>query len=122
LTTIGYTPTVVPVHAAVDTRYGQIRGVGSDDFDLSQSLQAWVDLIASGVRPSEVRVLGINGGVIAAAEFRVALALGAAVGIVNGSGREADRLLADPDWQDAPNLLRFDLDANEIDRFLTRVP
>jgi hypothetical protein len=48
----------------------------------------------------------------------VALALGARVGILEGSGREADRLLADPAWSSAPTLEARPPDAAELARFL----
>jgi len=62
-------------------------------------LQTWADLLRTGVEPADVRVLGVNGGDLAGFEYRLALALGAAVGVVEGSGRAAGRLLPDPFWQ-----------------------
>jgi hypothetical protein len=70
------------------------------------------------VRPADVRVLGINGGRIAALEYRVALALGAPVGILERSGRSADALLDDPVWGARPGLRRLPRDAGAIQRFL----
>jgi hypothetical protein len=74
-------------------------------------MQGWMDLVAAGINPSQVRLLGINGGAIAGFEYRLALALGAKVGVVEGSGREADVLLQDPDWkkEDQPGLIPLPL-------------
>jgi hypothetical protein len=64
-------------------------------------------------------MLAVNGGTIAAAEYRVALALGCSVGVLVGSGREADRILEDPDWIASPTLVRLSPDAEAIRRFVS---
>jgi hypothetical protein len=61
----------------------------------------------------------VNGGEIAAFEYRLALALGARVGLVEGSGREADRLFQDPTWANSPNLTRLPADPQAIRSFLS---
>jgi hypothetical protein len=38
---------------------------------------------------------------------------------MESSGREAARLFTDPDWKDAPNLVRLTGDEKEIEAFLT---
>jgi SLOG in TRPM, prokaryote len=91
---IGYVPAGVAGGASVDARYTEIRRTAGDRFTAAQPLQAWVDVIAAGIEPAAVAVLGIGGGEIAALEYRVALALGAPVGLVAGSGAAADELLA----------------------------
>jgi len=95
LRTVGYLPAVLPGDATLDPGYTEIRRTGGDAFSPAEPLQNWTDLLASGVAPSSVRVLGVGGGRIAAAEYRIALALGATVGLVEDSGREAGRLLAE---------------------------
>jgi len=119
ISAIGYLPSMLPPGARVDDRYDVLRRTGERDFSIAESLQAWADLIASGVRPTTVRLLAVNGGEIARAEYRVALGLGCSVGVVVGSGREADRLLEDPDWIAAPNLVRVDIDRRAISQFLS---
>ncbi|MFQ5645176.1 MAG: RyR domain-containing protein, partial [Thiogranum sp.] len=86
-------------------RFREIRRTGGDDFSIFEPLQNWIDLIASGVDIAQVRLVGVNGGKIAAAEYRIGLALGAQVGIIEGSGRDAARLLQDDDWKGVTNLL-----------------
>ncbi|MBA3233501.1 MAG: hypothetical protein H0T17_06105 [Propionibacteriales bacterium] len=119
ITAIGYLPTDIPEGAVVDTRYDLLRRTVAVGFSIAESLQAWADLIASGCGPSGVKLLAVNGGTIAAAEYRVALALGCTVGIVAGSGREADSLVEDPDWFAVPNLIRLEPDVGSISRFLS---
>ena len=76
-------------------------GIG---FSPLEPIQTWIDIIASGKKPAEVKLLGINGGKIASIEFRMALAFGADVGIISDSGRAAQALLDDPDWIGHPRL------------------
>ena len=116
---IGYLPAGLPEDTTLDTRYDQLRRTVPGGFSIAESLQAWADLVASGYEPSQVKLLAVNGGTIARAEFLVALALGCTVGVIAGSGREADLLLEDPDWFTVPNLVRLGMDAEEISRFLS---
>jgi len=78
----------------------------------------WFDLLAAGIKPSDVFVIGINGGRIAAFEYRLALALGATVGIVESSGRSASEILPDADWWDVPTLARLPVDLMTFRAFL----
>ena len=118
VTAVGFLPANIPENATVDARYDELRRTPGAGFSIAETLQAWGDLIASGVQPATVKLLGVNGGTIAAAEYRVGLALGCSVGMVLGSGREADKLVQDPDWVAAPNLVRLNLDAGAIRGFL----
>ena len=79
--------------------------VGPKEFTPLEPIQGWIDLLAAGVRPWDVRVLGINGGVISAFEYRMALSFGATVGVLKSSGRSAAELQTDSDWWNAPQLL-----------------
>jgi len=119
ITALGYLPGRLPEDANIDRRYDELRESSGSGFSIAESLQAWGDLIASRSGPSTVKLLGLNGGEIAAAEYRVALALGATVGIVIGSGREADDLLEDADWFALPNLVRLEAEAEDIRRFVS---
>ena len=120
--TIGYIPELIPADATLDARYDELRETAGHGFSPLEPLQNWIDLLASGVDPGTVRVLGVNGGPIAAAEYRIALAAGATVGLLADSGREAGRLLADEDWGSAPGLLRLPADAETVGAFLTSRP
>ena len=100
---IGYIPRSVPHDARADDRY-ELRVTEGHEFTPLQPLQGWIDLLASGIQPSRVKLLGINGGPIAAFEYRLALILGAKVGVLDDSGREADKLIADSEWKTVKNL------------------
>ena len=102
---IGYTPRRLPVGLKLDKRYDCIFHTRGIEFNVLESLQAWTDLLQSGIDPTRVRLLGINGGPLSALDYRLALALGAHVGIIEKSGREADAIFRDPSWKDHPRLL-----------------
>ncbi len=93
----------LPKHTVQDTldhRYTHIATMGRD-FSPLEPLQAWIDLLASGIFPCQVKLLGIGGGAISAVEYRLALLLGSQVGIIAGSGREAETILGDAEWRTA---------------------
>jgi len=100
------------------TRYDHMCRTQGAHFSLLEPLQAWTDLVVAGVDLNDIKLLGINGGQIAAAEFRIALCLGATVGIIKDSGREADELFEDKDWQSASNLLNIPKDTMTLQMFV----
>ena len=111
--TIGYLPGQIPADATPDPDYDELRRTGGSGFSPLEPIQDWVDLVASGIQPGEVRVLGVNGGRIAALEYRIALALGATVGVIADSGREAGRLLGDERWASS-RLVRLPSDPETV--------
>lgn len=117
LHTVGYLPRLLPMDATADPRYDELRQTDGHGFSPLEPLQNWIDLLAAGNRPADVRVLGINGGRIAAAEYRIALALGATLGLVADSGREAGRLLGDERWA-GHHLVRLPRDGETLRAFL----
>ena len=116
--TIGYVPKLIPADASIDPRYSQIRKTEGADFSALEPLQYWIDLIAAGISPAQVKLLGINGGSIAGTEYRMALALGARVGVIEGSGREAASLVQDHHWGTSKLLLRLPADAMTLRAFV----
>src|SRR5262249_18229098 len=64
---VGYLPEALPTDgtASRDERYdqfGEIRRTdGGKGFSARQPIQNWLDLLAAGIRPRDVRLLGING-------------------------------------------------------------
>lgn len=118
ITTIGYVPRLSAVDATVDGRYSEIRKTDGSSFSPLEVVEYWSDLIASGIVPANVKLIGIEGGQISATEYRIALALGASVGIVEGSGYEAAKLLSDRDWHTSPNLFPLPADALTIRAFV----
>jgi ppGpp synthetase/RelA/SpoT-type nucleotidyltranferase len=83
---------------ADEANYDSVFWSGGDGSSQREPLLAWADLLLAGVEPKNIQLLCINGGDIAAFEMRFALALGARVGVVRGSERAADVILADPYW------------------------
>ena len=115
---VGYLSQYLPADAPEDSRYDELIQTAGQTLSLQEPLQAWIDLLAGSVNPSEVRLLGINGGEISAFEYRLALALGAKVGVIESSGGAADALRDDPDWADSPNLLLLPPDETTILSFV----
>jgi hypothetical protein len=116
--TIGYLPKLVPADATRDERYGEIRTSDGSGFSALEPLQNWIDIVASGIDPSGVRLLGINGGPIAALEYRIALALGATVGVVAESGREGAKLPRDEQWGRSKRLILLPADGKTLRAFI----
>jgi ppGpp synthetase/RelA/SpoT-type nucleotidyltranferase len=122
---IGYLPDLLPKDATPDKnkgRYREIRHTDGQGFTPLEPLQNWIDIFSSGLPPDRVRVLGINGGAIAGAEYQMALALGAKVGLISDSGREAGRLVKDQAWSGFKNLLDLPADQGTIQAFVTWEP
>jgi ppGpp synthetase/RelA/SpoT-type nucleotidyltranferase len=120
---IGYVPAFTPSDAHEDGRYAELRRTDSHGFGVREPLQNWIDVVASGIHPSQVKVLGINGGAIAAAEYRIALALGARVAVIEHTGRAAARLFADPDWRGSALLVQLPRQAETLRAYLgSRLP
>jgi len=121
--TVGYIPGAgfgEAAEATVDEdpkRYKELRYTDGRGFTPVEALQTWIDLVVAGVPAGDVRVVGINGGRIAAAEYRIALALGAAVGVISESGREAGRILTDEQWSSLERLITLPRDAQTIRAF-----
>jgi ppGpp synthetase/RelA/SpoT-type nucleotidyltranferase len=115
-TLVGYVPARFKRDIQPDEeRYDNVFSTDADDFSELEPLQGWIDLLQAGITPDKVRVLGINGGPIAAFEYRLALALGARVGVVERSGREADALFQDSAWATNANLVRLPKDLLQQD-------
>jgi hypothetical protein len=119
MVTIGYVPAdVEKLGEHIHTGYSRIVHTDGEDFSILEPLTFWEDFWASGGDPARVKLIGFNGGKIAAVEYRLALALGAQVGLVHGSGREADLLLIDPLWKKHPRLRALDPSEEAVRRFL----
>jgi ppGpp synthetase/RelA/SpoT-type nucleotidyltranferase/8-oxo-dGTP pyrophosphatase MutT (NUDIX family) len=124
--TIGYLPSTLPANGTAhrDECYHELRLTdGEREFSAIELVQNWIDLIASGIEPADVRVLGINGGKLAALEYRFAWALGARVAIVRDSGRAADELEQEIKAHEFDGMLVLPSDAATIRAFVrTGVP
>ena len=122
LTAIGYLPRNLPHDGPRDDRYTRLYESDGESFSPIEPLQCWAHLLASGIRPAEVRVLGINGGRIAAFEYELALALGATVGLVEGSGRAATDLLLDVEFWPPGRCVRLPDDELALLAFISPGP
>jgi hypothetical protein len=98
-TTLGYHPERMATGIRPDTRYDRLVPTPQPDFGPLDAVQAWIDILSAGISPGRVTVIGVNGGDIAGFECRLGMALGSSVGVIAGSGRAADRLLADGAWE-----------------------
>jgi hypothetical protein len=121
LQAVGYLPEAVPPGVDIETdedRYLELRRTVGDAFSVAEPLRYWADMIAQGIAPADVRLIAIGGGSISAAEFRMALALGAEVGVLRGSGGAAAELLTDPWWAASDRLVELPPDSDAVAGFL----
>lgn len=97
--TIGYVPETIPYDdVKLDNRYAELRRTPGDDFSVLEPLQYWADLLASEIRPDQIRMLAVGGGEIAACECQMALALGISTVVIDEAGTAVGRRLAELDW------------------------
>jgi hypothetical protein len=119
--TIGYVPRGVK-GVPLDDRYREIRLTSESNFSVMEVVQYWCDLVTSGVLPSQVKVFGIDGGSISASEYKMALALGASVALLEGSGREAKKLRHNRHWRASQGLVCVPADSSIIAEFVKLKP
>jgi ppGpp synthetase/RelA/SpoT-type nucleotidyltranferase len=117
---LGYVPRNLPYDQPADRRYSALIPSEGASYGVGSPLQYWTDLLLAGVRPGDVRVVGIDGGTIAGFEYRLALALGAAVGVMEPATRMAAALQQDPDWMQDGNLIALPKDAMTVRAFAVR--
>jgi ppGpp synthetase/RelA/SpoT-type nucleotidyltranferase len=118
LEVLGYIPRSLPYDQPVDLRYTDWVPSEGLTYGPVHALQYWTDLLLAGVKPQDVRVLGIDGGPISAFEYRLALALGAPVGVMEPATRAAADLMADPDWREGGGLIGLPEDKRSVQAFL----
>jgi hypothetical protein len=115
---VGYVPREMPSGTALDDRYDRFVHCRGRGFSPDQPLRMWEDAVARGVPPGAIALLGVGGGDLAAFEYRLALALGAQVGLVAGSGGAADGMLEDPLWTRRPGLRPLQCDSSALSQFM----
>ena len=115
---IGYIPSVFPSGTQTDKNYNEIRTTEGQDFSALEPLQYWTDMLAAGVSPDQVKLIGINGGEISSFEYHLALMLGAHVAVIKSSGRAVSALLSDPYWSKKPLLFSLSEDVRELKAFV----
>ena len=102
---VAYLPGKLPRDAKLSGAYDHLYRTKSDEFSALDILASWTDIILSEIPPSEVIIIGINGGEIADLEYRIALSLGAKVCLIAFSGRAVMDLAQEKPWKDHPNLI-----------------
>lgn len=118
---IAYIPKTIPSWTEKHPAYRLFCTEGVR-FSALDPIQNWIDLLAMGINPSDVKVLGVNGGTLAAFEYRLAIAMGARVGILADSGRAASDIFHDGDWNTSPGLLRLPNDTETVRHFVCGYP
>ena len=93
--TLGFLPE--SKKAELDGRYSEEpKFTRGNDFSVLEPITYWKYLIEDlKIPPSMIRVLGIGGGNISSIEYRMALAFGATVAIISGTGGEGERLISE---------------------------
>jgi class 3 adenylate cyclase/tetratricopeptide (TPR) repeat protein/predicted Ser/Thr protein kinase len=119
LVVIGYLPQTLPEGTVVDTaRYSDLRRTPGDAFSANEAIAYWTDIIDAGCSADDVRVVALGGGTVAAAEFDVALGLGARVVVVPGPVGAADALLDDRAWTQTGRVVEAPRSEDELVRLL----
>lgn len=114
---LGYLPEQMPGDVALDGRYDRQVHCGAA-FSAEQILRMWADLRDAGMEAAQVQLLGFGGGRISALEYRIALALGATVGLMLKSGGAAEELLRDELWAGEGRLLPLPGDGPTLRAFV----
>jgi ppGpp synthetase/RelA/SpoT-type nucleotidyltranferase len=104
---LAYLPEKLPFDATESPDYDFLYRTSSDEFSALDILTSWIDIILSGIHPSEVIIIGINGGEIADLEYKIGLSLGAKVCLIAYSGRAVADLIQEKQWKDHPNLIQM---------------
>jgi hypothetical protein len=115
---LSYQPSFLPPDVTLDDRYDGVIRTEAASFGPEQCLQSWIDAVASHIAPSQVKLLGIDGGDLTLLDYKVAIALGVRVAMLRGSGRAADALAQDEDWQSITNLLWLPRDEKAVKAFV----
>ena len=114
---VGYLPENLPTGISQHPQYDDFVTVGGG-FGAEQILRNWRDILAAGIDPSQVLLLGLGGGPISAVEYRVALAMGASVGVVTGTQGAAEALTEDLLWSTLPRLYPLPNDPMTVRAFI----
>lgn len=117
-TAIGYHPRTMSPKTRPDQRYDSLIETQANDFSIFESIQSWIDLVAGGVAPADIKLLAINGGPITALEIRLALALGAKVCAPAETGGAALAIHEDKAWSGHGHLCDLPMDAMTLRAFL----
>ena len=94
---IGYAPEELPTGLERDNRYSEIRTIPGSRFNITRPVYYWADIVASGIDPGTVSVIGIGHDILTCFEYLLALALGSKVAILESSaggiGEKSDQFM-----------------------------
>ena len=76
------------------TLYGISVGTGDPELITVKGLK----ILQNSIEPSDVKLIGFAGRTISSFEYRLAILLGAKVGLLSESGGEAEYILKDTEW------------------------
>ncbi len=117
-------PDEMPSDVSIDERYEDRRvsevGDGASGFTPAEPLRSWMTVLASGIAPADVVLLGINGGRISGFEYELAATLGARVGLLHPTGRAVDALHAQRHRLEQPSVEFLPLEQARIAAFVSR--
>jgi class 3 adenylate cyclase len=115
---IGYLPSTLPRDVDEDARYDELRRTEGERFGPLEPLAYWRDLLDRNIRVADVGVVAIGGGRLTGLEIRIALAFGARVAVVAGSGGAAASIARDRTWGTSPGLVEVEPTAPTLRSFL----
>jgi tetratricopeptide (TPR) repeat protein len=118
---IGYLPSKLPDDVVADERYDELLRTSGESFGAREPLAYWSDLLDVRLSPADVRIVAIGGGSLTGFEIRLALALGAVVGVIAEAGGAGAALLADPTWAMSGRLVALDPTESAFRAFLVAV-
>ncbi len=91
---VAYLPLSRPLpHGDKQSSAYEIREAPGIGYSPAGVLRAWADILIQGLKPEQVRIFAINGGVLTGFELRMGLAIGAVAGAAENSGRIVNTLL-----------------------------
>jgi ppGpp synthetase/RelA/SpoT-type nucleotidyltranferase len=94
---LGYLPSGIPRSDKEHPAY-RIRPTTKQGYSPMDAIMLWADLLAAGIDPKSVRLLGIGGGEIAGFEYRLGVVAGAQVAVLPASSRAAAEIAKDDSW------------------------
>jgi ppGpp synthetase/RelA/SpoT-type nucleotidyltranferase len=119
-------PPHLPTGTLLDNRYADVRcadvATTPAGFSPAEPLLAWMTILQSGIRPADVKLIGVNGGQIATFEYHFAALLGASVAVVRQSGRAADALLIDQEQPGNDRIRFLPADFESLRAFIDMTP
>ena len=104
----------IPINPAPD----EIRYTTGREFGLLETVEMWHDLISQGIKPSQVKLIAVDGDKMTLVELKIALALGAKVAFLDIKNSELYKLRNDRNWEHFNNLITLPLDIYTIKLFL----